>query len=70
MKRTSKRMRPGLLFEYSFRARGGVVGATICHTEDFASQASPAQLLKERLSKKGLESGSKGFLFVPRNNGD
>jgi hypothetical protein len=63
-------VRLGLLFEYSFRARGGVVGATICHTKDFANEVSPAQFLKKRLSKKGRESGFKGFLFVPRNNGD
>ena len=70
MKRTTKWMRSGLLFEYSLRATGSVVGATICQAEDFASQTSPAQFLEERLPEKGREGRFKGFLFVPRNNGD
>jgi hypothetical protein len=63
-------MRPGLLFEYFSRTSCRVIGAAIGQAEDFTSQASPAQFFKERLSEKGREGGSKGFLFVPRNNGD
>jgi hypothetical protein len=70
MKRGSKRMRFGLLFEDFSSACCCVVGATICYTKDFAAQASPTQFLKERLAEKGREGRSKGFLFVPRNNGD
>ena len=70
MKRGSKRMRFGLLFEDFSSACCCVVGATICQAEDFASQTSPAQFLEERLPEKGREGRFKGFLFVPRNNGD